>query len=78
MSANKQRVLNETSSGALSFNESLFHTLNENLPFGGVGYSGMGKLHGEKGFETVSHMKPVFDKATLNGFPFNVRYPPFT
>jgi aldehyde dehydrogenase (NAD+) len=77
-SKNKDRIINETSSGAVSFNESLFHTLNDALPFGGVGHSGTGKLHGAKGFEVVSHMKPVFDKAPLNSFPYNARYPPFT
>jgi len=52
--------------------------LNEDFPFGGVGNSGMGVLHGKYGFESVSHLKPVFDKMALNCFPFDARYPPYT
>jgi len=78
LSATKERILKETSSGSVCFNESVFQTLNEDLPFGGIGNSGMGAMHGKTGFDSVSHLKPVMDKLTLNGFPFNARYPPFT
>ena len=52
--------------------------MNENLPFGGVGFSGMGALHGKIGFDSTSHMKPVLDKASINSFPLNCRFPPYT
>jgi acyl-CoA reductase-like NAD-dependent aldehyde dehydrogenase len=75
--ANKDRLEKETSSGALSFNDAAFHLLNPYLPFGGVGTSGQGAYHGVSGFKTCSHPKPIFDKSTINFFPFNQRYPPF-
>lgn len=46
------RFINETSSGALLFNECLTHLNNNHLPFGGVGGSGMGSYHGKFGFNT--------------------------
>lgn len=52
--------------------------LDPNLPFGGVGNSGYGAYHGIHGFKNCSHAKPIFEKSTLNCYPFNVRYPPFT
>jgi len=60
------------------FNEALFHYMSEELPFGGVGNSGMGFVHGKIGFEQVSHLKPVMDKLPINTFPFSARYPPYT
>lgn len=45
LSKNVDKIINETSSGAISINESAYHALTE-LPFGGVGDSGMGKYHG--------------------------------
>jgi coniferyl-aldehyde dehydrogenase len=44
----------------------LLHYLQEDLPFGGVGSSGMGAYHGREGFRTFSHRKPVFQQATFN------------
>lgn len=73
----KERILNETSSGAVDFNESLFHATNKKLPFGGVGNSGMGSLYGEFGFKNCSHLKPILDKGTNNNFPADARYPPY-
>ena len=51
----------QTSSGGLVFNETIMHLSIEELPFGGVGASGMGSYHGKFGFETFTHMK-VRDK----------------
>jgi aldehyde dehydrogenase (NAD+) len=76
--ANQNRIENETSSGAFSVNDAIFHLLNPHLPFGGVGNSGMGAYHGEFGFNSCSHLKPIFIKATLNLFPLSARYPPYT
>lgn len=75
---NKDRIINETSSGAVGVNDALFHITNMDLPFGGVGNSGTSALHGKWGFRACSHYKPIFNKATLNGGPFAARYPPYT
>ncbi|CAD8095364.1 unnamed protein product [Paramecium primaurelia] len=77
-SKNKKLLEQQTSSGAIVHNDSLFHLLNPNLPFGGVGNSGYGAYHGITGFKSCCHAKPVFTKSTLNIYPFNIRYPPFT
>jgi len=77
-SSNKEKIIQQTSSGALVFNESVFQVLNEELPFGGVGNSGMGAVHGKTGFDQMSHLKSVMDKAPINSFPFSSRFPPYT
>ncbi len=59
----KQRIVNETSSGAVSFNECLMHGANGNLPFGGVGHSGIGRYHHRFSFETFSNAKSVFSRS---------------
>jgi coniferyl-aldehyde dehydrogenase len=60
-------VLARTVAGGVSVNDTLYHIAQHGLPFGGVGPSGMGGYHGETGFRTFSHMKPVFRQARLNG-----------
>ena len=60
-------VLARTHAGGVSLNDTLYHIAQHTLPFGGVGPSGMGGYHGEAGFRTFSHMKPVFRQARLNG-----------
>ena len=60
-------VLARTVAGGVTVNDTLLHFAQENLPFGGVGPSGMGSYHGEAGFETFSHLKPVFRQARFNG-----------
>ena len=50
-------------SGGVSVNDALFHVAQHDLPFGGVGPSGMGHYHGREGFETFSKMRPVFHQA---------------
>jgi coniferyl-aldehyde dehydrogenase len=61
------RVLARTQAGGVSVNDTLYHIAQHDLPFGGVGASGMGGYHGEAGFRTFSHMKPVFRQARFNG-----------
>lgn len=61
------QVLFRTHAGGVTLNDTLFHIAQHHLPFGGVGPSGMGGYHGEAGFRTFSHMKPVFRQARLNG-----------
>lgn len=53
--ANYKRVEKETSSGALVANDTIFQIANTNLPFGGVGHSGTGRLHGYEGFKSFSN-----------------------
>ena len=47
----------QTSSGGLVFNDTIMHLTVEELPFGGVGASGMGSYHGKHGFDTFTHLK---------------------
>ncbi|WP_134497928.1 coniferyl aldehyde dehydrogenase [Microvirga pakistanensis] len=61
------QVLGQTSSGGVAINETLLHCVQEELPFGGVGHSGMGAYHGEAGFRTFSHARSVFHQARING-----------
>ena len=56
----RQRVLERTTAGGVTVNDTMWHFAHEGLPFGGVGASGIGSYHGERGFRTFSHEKPVF------------------
>jgi coniferyl-aldehyde dehydrogenase len=72
-SAEEQRVLDRTVSGGVTINDVVFHNAMEDLPFGGIGPSGMGNYHGQDGFKTFSHMRAVFrqsglDVAGIGGF----------
>jgi coniferyl-aldehyde dehydrogenase len=60
------RVLEETVSGGVSINETMLHVAQDDLPFGGVGPSGMGHYHAFEGFETFSKKKAIFRQARLN------------
>jgi aldehyde dehydrogenase (NAD+) len=57
-------ILSQVSFGGGCINETVMHLGNENLPFGGVGNSGMGSYHGKTGFETFSHLKSVLIKSS--------------
>lgn len=59
------RVLTRTVSGGVCVNDTLLHIAAEDLPFGGVGPSGMGHYHGREGFDTFSKLKPVFQRHWL-------------
>ena len=72
------KVTQQTSSGAISINECVMHFAVEDLPFGGVGESGMGCYHGKASFETFSHMKPVFHQSGRSVMDAPFRYPPYT
>lgn len=58
--AEQSMVLNSTTSGGATVNDVIFHVAQEELPFGGVGPSGMGSYHGHDGFLEFSHQKSVF------------------
>jgi coniferyl-aldehyde dehydrogenase len=62
----RKRVLERTTSGNVSINDTMLHYGQEDLPFGGVGLSGMGAYHAIEGFKTMSHAKGVFAQASLN------------
>ncbi|MCF0206913.1 MAG: aldehyde dehydrogenase [Bacteroidales bacterium] len=69
------KVLNETSSGGACINDCIMHFANSNLPFGGVGNSGMGHYHGKLTFEAFTHRRAVIDTPTWIDLPF--RYMPY-
>ncbi|MCD8488399.1 MAG: aldehyde dehydrogenase family protein [Desertifilum sp.] len=73
--AHQQQVLEQTSSGGVCLNDTIMHIGVADLPFGGVGNSGMGSYHGKAGFDTFSHQKSVLKK----GFrlDLNWRYAPY-
>lgn len=70
----QQYFITNTSSGSVCVNDTLLNYVNKNLPFGGVGQSGMGKYHGKASFDTFSHYKSVHYKL-MPDLPF--RYPPY-
>lgn len=61
-----ERILKHTTSGNVCINDTLLHYAQDDLPFGGVGASGMGAYHGEEGFRALSHAKGVFRQSRLN------------
>jgi aldehyde dehydrogenase (NAD+) len=71
-----ERAVNETSSGGVCLNATLFHVTVPGLPFGGVGESGMGAYHGRSGFETFTHRKSVLHRPTK--IDPSVAYPPYS
>lgn len=74
--AKREKVLRESHSGGVSINECAWHVVQEDIPFGGVGPSGMGAYHGEAGFESFSHMKGVFTQSRFS--QGSKLHPPYT
>jgi coniferyl-aldehyde dehydrogenase len=70
-----ESVLDRTVSGGACINECIVHVAQFDLPFGGVGPSGMGAYHGRSSFETFSHAKGVFHQARLNSADLAMRPP---
>lgn len=64
--AEQKHVLSRTTAGGVSVNDVIMHVSIEDLPFGGIGPSGMGAYHGIDGFRTFSHAKSVFEQAKLD------------
>ena len=71
-----EHVVANTSAGGVTLNHAVLHLAVPDLPFGGVGESGMGSYHGKPGFDTFSHHKAVLDKPTRPD-P-SLMYPPYT
>lgn len=72
---NEKMLLSKVSFGGGCINDTIIHLSNSNLPFGGVGQSGMGQYHGKASFDTFSHSKSIIKKSNL--VDINLRYPPF-
>jgi len=72
----QKRVLNQVSFGGGTLNDTIMHISNDNLPFGGVGESGIGGYHGKAGFDTFSHHKSIMKRATWIDIP--LKYPPYS
>jgi coniferyl-aldehyde dehydrogenase len=70
-----QTLLERVMSGGVSVNDCLFHVAQHDLPFGGVGESGMGHYHGFEGFVTFSKMRPVFYQTSFSALKF--MWPPY-
>ncbi len=76
--ATQDKVLEQTTSGGVSINDTLMHYMQDDMPFGGVGPSGMGVYHTGEGFDTFSHLKPVFRQRGLGPFTgAQLLYPPY-
>ncbi|KAF1054887.1 MAG: Coniferyl aldehyde dehydrogenase [Stenotrophomonas maltophilia] len=71
----QDHVLAQTHSGGVSLNDTLLHVAQDDMPFGGVGPSGMGHYHGHEGFLTFSKAKGVFSKPRFNAA--RLIYPPY-
>ncbi len=69
-------ISQQTSAGTLCINDAVIFMVNHHMPFGGVGNSGMGSYHGQWGFDTFSHLKPVMHRSFLADAP--IRYAPYT
>ena len=72
----QKQILKELSFGGGAINDTVMHISNPNLPFGGVGHSGIGNYHGEAGFKAFSHYKSVLHKA--NWLELSLKYAPLS
>ncbi|CAH9103300.1 unnamed protein product [Cuscuta epithymum] len=71
----KKKIVSQTSSGSVVFNDAIIQYAADTLPFGGVGESGLGRYHGKFSFDAFSHEKAVLRRSFLIDFWF--RYPPW-
>ncbi len=74
--ATEERVLRSTISGGVTINNCMLHVAQHDMPFGGIGASGMGQYHGYEGFLEVSKLRPVFTNPRLP--ILDLFYPPYT
>ena len=68
-------VIKNTTAGGVTINDTVIHVANGNLPFGGVGTSGLGNYHGKASFECFSHVKSVMKRGTF--IEFKIRFAPY-
>lgn len=71
-----EKIIQEFSFGGGCVNDTIIHLVNNRLPFGGVGHSGIGAYHGRMSFDTFSHKKAIVKKATWLDLP--MRYAPYS
>ena len=75
--AEREGVLNTTTSGGVTVNDVVMHVAQENLPFGGIGPSGMGSYHGQDGFKEFSHKKAIFTQMKKDIPQLKMLRPPY-
>lgn len=75
--AEQEKVLSSTTPGGVTVNDVIFHVAQENLPFGGVGPSGMGSYHGQDGFREFSHRKAIYTQIKKDIGPLQAMRPPY-
>jgi coniferyl-aldehyde dehydrogenase len=75
--AEEAKVLARTTSGGVTVNDVIFHVAMEDLPFGGVGPSGMGSYHGVDGFREFSHRKSIYHQLKKDLGPMKALRPPY-
>jgi acyl-CoA reductase-like NAD-dependent aldehyde dehydrogenase len=73
--ARRDDLLARTASGGVTVNDTILHVAQDDLPFGGVGPSGMGRYHGEEGFRSFSQVRPVLHSRRIS--PSSLMYPPY-
>ena len=76
--AEENALISRTTSGGVCVNDVVMHVAQEELPFGGVGPSGMGAYHGQKGFQTFSHAKSVYRQSSFNIGKLGGMLPPYS
>ncbi len=73
--ATEEKILYGTISGGVTINDCILHVAQHDMPFGGIGASGMGQYHGYEGFVEFSKMRPVFNSPKMKGV--EMFYPPY-
>lgn len=73
--ATQEKVTYNTISGGMCINESMFHVAQHDMPFGGIGNSGMGHYHGKEGFIEFSKLRPIFKQGPMG--PASLLAPPY-
>ncbi len=75
--AEQRRVLDTTIGGGVTINDVMAHSSCDDLPFGGIGHSGMGNYHGFDGFRTFSHQKAVYKQSGFDLMKLAGMIPPY-
>jgi coniferyl-aldehyde dehydrogenase len=75
--AEQEFVLSNTSSGGVTINDVVFHVAMEDLPFGGIGPSGMGSYHGHDGFKEFSHARAIYTQLKKDIGPMKALRAPY-
>ena len=75
--ATREFYISRVLSGGVSVNEAIVHVIQHDLPFGGVGASGMGHYHAREGFEAFSKLRPVFQQGPMSTVQ-TMMQPPYT